>query len=255
MLLTIDAGNTRTKWAIFSADGQILKSGACLNAAFNKASLPLDKVTSVFISNVAGEAHANTMHAILTGRKLQTQWLKSTTQCCDVMNHYTQPETLGSDRWASLIAAWHMKHAPCIVVNAGTAVTIDALMPHTQHNNQAEFIGGMILPGLTLMQSSLSQATAQLQFDAASASANGWPFNTNTIDAMRNGALNAICGAIQNMLSAAGDKHPALPLVLISGGDADVIKKQLLSTVTNQVIIVDNLVLSGLYLIHRAQSQ
>lgn len=255
MLLTIDAGNTRTKWAIFNAHGEILQTGACLNASFNSTSLSLETVSSVFISNVAGEAHAETMQAIFIAHNLQPQWLKSAAQCCDVINHYTQPETLGTDRWAALIAAWHMKHVSCVVVNAGTAVTIDALVPHASNHDLAEFLGGMILPGLNLMQSSLGNATAQLGYDAHPVNFSASAFNLCTADAMRNGALNAICGAIRHMLSEVAEKHQTMPLIMLSGGNAEVIKKHLSDIVTNQVLIVDNLVLNGLYLIHRTQHQ
>lgn len=255
MFLAIDAGNTRTKWATFDAQGEITQTGACINAAFKNLSLPLETVSSVLISNVAGDVHANTIRNMLSGHHIHADWLKSSAKCCNVLNHYAQPQTLGTDRWASLIAAWQMQRMTCVVVNAGTAVTIDALVKLPNYHNQADFLGGMILPGLNLMQSSLGLSTAQLQHAAANININGSTLNLNTADAMQNGALNAICGAIQNMLTVINKSHHTTAQVIISGGDADVIAKHLSTVVTNQVLFVDNLVLKGLYCIYRAQNQ
>ena len=255
MFLAIDAGNTRTKWAMFDAQGEITQAGACINAALKNLSLPLEIVSSVLISNVAGEAHARTIHNILSDHHVHIDWLKSSAECCNILNHYARPETLGTDRWASLIAAWQMQHMTCVVVNAGTAVTIDALVKLQNHHNQADFIGGMILPGLNLMQSNLGHSTAQLQHNDTNANISGSILNLNTADAMQNGALNAICGAIQNMLTAIQKRYQTAAHVIISGGDANVIAKYLCTTVTNQVQFVDNLVLKGLYCIYSAQNK
>lgn len=255
MLLAIDAGNTKTKWATFNMYGEIADSGACINAAFSQSSLPLETISSVIISNVAGEAHASIIQASLVKEHLPITWLKSSAECCNVLNHYTQPESLGTDRWASLIGGWVMQHRPCVVVNAGTAVTIDALITHPDNKNQAHFLGGMILPGLGLMQSSLNNATAQLDCDVSITDMNGNTLNINTLEAIKNGALHAICGAIENMLVTIAKKYHIEPLVIMSGGDAQVIVKQLCNIVTNHVLFIDNLVLKGLYCISRAQHQ
>lgn len=255
MLLTIDAGNTRTKWALFSDDGAITQSGAQLNTLLDSAAFPLQHASRVFISNVAGEAHANLLKTIFTAHNLTPRWLKSSAQCCNVINHYQQPETLGTDRWAALVATWHIQHAPCVVVNAGTAVTIDALLSSTDKSSHGEFIGGMILPGLTLMQTSLGGATAQLPNNAEQSNISGSTFNTNTAEAMLNGALNAVCGAICHMLTGIAETYQVTPSVILSGGDAPQLLTFLSKSVTNQVLIVDNLVLSGLYLLERSQHQ
>jgi type III pantothenate kinase len=253
MLLTIDAGNTRTKWALFSNDGAIKQSGASLNALLDSAALPLQEVSRVFISNVAGETHANFLETIFTAHNLAPRWLKSSAESSNVINHYQQPETLGTDRWASLVAAWHIQHSTCVVVNAGTAVTIDALFTSAGNSTDGEFIGGMILPGLTLMQTSLGGATAQLPNNTDQSKISGSVFNTNTAEAITNGALNAVCGAICHMITAITEQYQVRPLVMLSGGDAQQLMAQLSNSVTNQVLIVDNLVLIGLYLLERSQ--
>ena len=253
MLLTIDAGNTRTKWAVFNGNGEITQHGSCFNDALLTADLTPQSLgyQRVVISNVAGAAHAEKLDHLLKPYHLPVTWVKASAQACDVFNSYAEPESLGSDRWAALITAWHIQHAPCVVVNAGTAVTVDALMHRV--DGKAEFLGGMILPGLNLMQASLGMATAQLPKHNAIQN-----FSTNTItdifarstaQAIHAGALNAVSGAIIRMAQALKNKCGQAPLIVLSGGDAAIINNDLSVTVTNETVIVDNLVLTGLYLL------
>lgn len=258
MLLAIDIGNTRTKWAIFNDTGEIHHQDACMNNVFTSANLspPQLDYNRIVISNVAGALHAETLTKKIAAFNLPIRWVKATNQAGDVLNRYLPAETLGSDRWAALIAAWHMQHRPCIVVNAGTAVTIDALCTREVNQRQyGEFIGGLILPGLTLMQQSLGLATAQLPTaPAVQATSFNVPkevFAKNTTDAIYVGALLAISGATQQMARALKQHSQQEPCIIVSGGNGQTIKDYLTSQVTNQVLIVDNLVLKGLYLIEK----
>ncbi|MFZ3087724.1 MAG: type III pantothenate kinase [Methylotenera sp.] len=285
MLLTIDAGNTRTKWAVFNHTGEITQQGACLNETLATADLSPQSLNyeRVAISNVAGKQHAALLAKKLAPYNLPVHWVRASIEACDVFNAYAEPEILGTDRWAALIAAWRMKHAPCVVVNAGTAVTIDALAPRidkyalapkidedaltpgidkialtnsSDSEQQGEFLGGMILPGLDLMQKSLGLATAQLPKNGTLQSANKRDiadiFAKNTTQAINAGALSAVAGAIMLMANALAQKCGQKPCVILSGGNALAIQNNLAGTVTNQVIIVDNLVLQGLYLLEHS---
>ena len=125
-----------------------------------------------------------------------------------------------------------------MVVNVGTAVTIDALTA------AGEFLGGLILPGPELMAEALATGTAGLprqpgQFEV---------FPTSTANAIFSGALHAVCGAIERIgrsLISAGHAEPA---IVISGGSGDVVAAQLGRPVT----LAPNLVLEGLVAIARA---
>lgn len=276
MLLTIDAGNTRTKWAVFNHTGEITQQSACLNETLATADLSPQSLNyeRVAISNVAGKQHAALLAKKLAPYNLPVHWVRASIEACDVFNAYAEPEILGTDRWAALIAAWRMKRSPCVVVNAGTAVTIDALAPRADKDalapgidkialtnssgreQQGEFLGGMILPGLDLMQKSLGLATAQLPKSGTLQGANERDladiFAKNTTQAINTGALRAITGAIMLMANALAQKCAQKPCVILSGGNALAIQDSLADTVTNQVIIVDNLVLQGLYLLEHS---
>lgn len=264
MIFTIDAGNTRTKWALFDDAGEVVWQDACLNADVASAIFLPDGQTasSTIIANVAGKDHAEKIAAQLQKFHIhQPHWAKASAEACGLKNSYAQPETLGIDRWAAVVAAWHLIQAPCVVVNAGTAVTIDAIYPMSAHNlGYGEFKGGLILPGLRLMQQSLGQATAQLPIpDEAltvpSSVARQQIFAQNTADAMFFGALHAIAGAITLMSHTLNAMFRTWPNVVMSGGDARTILKNMTADVTRQTIIVDNLVLQGLYLLEKEAQQ
>jgi type III pantothenate kinase len=264
MLLTIDSGNTRTKWALFDAAGNMTWQGVCANKELEKAALlpPNTACLTAIIANVAGEQHAEMLCTLLNKFAIKnTHWAKATPRTGDVISSYDEPETLGIDRWASMIAAWHLQKKTCIVLSAGTAVTIDALVADSATNKQeALFVGGVILPGLNLMQQSLGIATAQLpQFDPRAKinpTATGHPLanalGTTTETCIYQGALCAIVGGLMQVVELLKPYTHQPPMIILSGGDATIIKAWLLKenhqqSVIDSVIIVDNLVLKGLF--------
>jgi type III pantothenate kinase len=238
MLLVIDIGNTRTKWALADDSGKLHDAHACLNADIAASGLALaaKQATKVIAANVAGDEIAQQVSKIL--QPLAMNFTKVSAQAGGVTNGYAEPTQLGIDRWAALIAAWHLNQHPSLVVNAGTAITMDAL------DSKGTFFGGTIMPGLRLMQQSLTQNTAQLNMGAGALE----NFPTNTQDAIENGGLNAVCGAISIMLKRL-EKHSGwLPKLILSGGDADKIAEALKLN-AKQVIMTENIVLQGLVLL------
>lgn len=257
MLLTIDVGNTRTKWAVFNAVGEIQLQAACVNPLLAAADLSAAALgySRVVISNVAGSSLASLLTEKLRSAAIPIHWLKSTAQAADVMNSYEPSASLGSDRWAALIAAWHINPGPCVVVNAGTAVTIDALTMDATLNS-GRFLGGLILPGLELMQRSLGLAAAQLPLYNAEIAAHkpATIFANSSVDAIYAGGIFAILGAITQMTCALQQHSQQTPSIIMSGGNAALIYQQLaqanmLNNMIAQVRIVDHLVLQGLYVI------
>ena len=247
MLLCIDSGNSKTKWAVFNSAGEIVDFGSGLNSELADLAFPsASAYQRIILSNVAGAAHQASIIKRLAS-KLPMHTVQSPAVMAGLRNHYQVAQALGSDRFSAMMAAYCMQKASCVVVSAGTAVTIDAL---SVHGTQADFLGGWILPGLHLMQQSLTQAAAQLpETSFSSKPAEQTKFARNTEDAMQFGALNAVVGAIKEMSAAltANDNKPSH--VIISGGDAALIKTGL--AVTTPCSIVDNLVLHGLYFMDR----
>jgi type III pantothenate kinase len=233
-MLLLDAGNTRLKWA-FVRDGGWLRQGAAEISALGslrRAFADLPEPARILASNVAGDGVAQQLRAACAVWKSKVEFISAAREQCGVRNGYRRPEQLGSDRWAALIAAWSRQQAACLVVNCGTATTVDAL------SAGGEFLGGLILPGLDMMRESLASGTAQLR-----AAAGNWEdFPRDTADAIFSGAVKATVGAImqQHVLLRA----PQAPC-LLGGGAAAAIEGHL----GVPVVHVEDMVLHGLQLI------
>lgn len=245
MLLVIDTGNTRTKWAKVQEDGKLAAVQATLNNKLITSAIKQDlaSVDKVVVANVAGHEIAAQLNSIMP-EHLEPIFMVAKSEACNVINRYEHVETLGIDRWAAAIAAWHMYKQPTLVINAGTAITIDAL-GKDKATKKGEYLGGTIMPGLQLLFSALSENTAKL---TASASGRLDAFPKNTADAIQTGCMNAIIGAVVLQMKQL-EKHCAfLPKIVISGGDAVKIAEAL-NHHLNRVIVAENLVLQGLALI------
>ena len=249
MNLVLDLGNSRCKWAL--ANTGLQPSGALVYGddfarTLDQAFESLARPTQVAAVSVAGAARTDTL----------TQWVKRhwsldlrqfharATQC-GVTNTYDVPAQLGADRWAGLIAAWKFfgnTGRACVVVNAGTTMTVDAL------SADGVFLGGVIVPGVDLMRASLDAGTAQLRL----AQGAFYYFPDNTADAIMSGAINALTGAIERIRGYMEETGQGSPLVVLSGGAAALIQPRL----NTSVEWVDNLVLEGLLEIaNQQQSQ
>jgi len=233
MMLLIDAGNTRVKWALAdagAAPGAWSGTGAVAHAGLDALASDWAGVTRVLVSNVAGPALAARIAALLPAHA-QVEWFASTPQRAGVTNGYCEPARLGCDRFAAAIGARALVPGQnLIVATCGTATTVDAVRA------DGHFIGGMILPGLALMAASLARNTAQLpQVDAGALPP---LFGDNTHDAILSGLLSAQAGAIERAVAGLGGA-----ICIISGGAAPHIAPAL--KVGHQV--VDNIVLVGLH--------
>jgi type III pantothenate kinase len=212
MILVIDAGNSRLKWGIAASDADVLDGdwhglGAIGNgelAELGRQWVGLPVPDHVLCSNVAGAASAQAIGAALATWGIEAIWLRPQSRAAGLTNLYDAPGQLGPDRWATAVAAWHRKRSACIVVNAGTATTVDFISP------SAEFLGGMILPGVTLMKKALQRGTAELPLQAGAIHLQ----SRNTADAIETGCLIAQLGAIEHARRAF---LPGAPL-LLSGG-------------------------------------
>ncbi len=234
-ILAVDAGNSRIKWGLWDGgwlrQDSVAKGDAPLLAVAWQA---LDKPRSVIASNVAGPEVSEWLDVWARSQGLAVRWVTSQPEQCGVSNGYLEPTQLGADRWAALVAARHLAGGAALAVNAGTAVTIDAL------TQEGEFLGGLIVPGLDLMAAALARGTAGLT-RAAGAIA---PFPGTTADAIASGAMQSVCGAIERMERALAERG-SKPQILLSGGAAQAIRNHL----GRPARLIPNLVLEGLRMI------
>ena len=239
MIVTIDAGNTRTKWGVFDDAGHLVTKGVIDNTQLDQFKPPESWAgcRRAVISNVAGAPVAEQLASLAGRLALPLLTVKASGAAIGVINTYSQPEQLGSDRWAALVSAWNRYREPCVVATAGTALTVDAL------SSRGEFLGGLIIPGWRMMQTSLLAGTAEL----AELTGELKPFPKSTGDAIYSGAWLALAGAVEQVRQSLQDREGRAVRCILSGGDA----KQLLAALPSPAEIADNLVLHGLWLIER----
>jgi len=234
MILAIDAGKTRIKWGTY-ADGSWRETGACVTADATKLCemwSHINAVRRIMIANVAGEdVHAAIVEATVRFCS-DPEFIASQAAQCGVRSSYEHPEQLGCDRWAALIGAHRLYPGASLVVNAGTAMTVDAL------SDEGLFLGGIIVPGRDLMRRALDVHTAGLRWQPGEVRF----FPNNTGDAIMSGAAHALAGAIErmgNFMCASGQD----PLrVILSGGTAEILRP----LIALEAITVENIVLEGL---------
>ncbi len=233
MILLLDVGNTRLKWALASPRGWIAQ-GAILNQEVGTLALSqwqnLPRPLRVVGVNVAGEALRVRVEGQLARWRLWPHWLRPGPAAGGVRNGYETTSQLGPDRWAAVVAARKHAQGACVVVNAGTALTIDAV------DAQGLFRGGLILPGINMMRQALAANTARLQV----AGGIFQDFPTNTADAIASGSIQAACGAIDRVRALLAADTPVVDTVL-SGGAAGELRERLVPP----PICRENLVLEG----------
>ena len=240
MNLLVDIGNSRLKWGLES-NQKISQSRALFHQSTNfsqhltKDWQALIPPKTLAISSVSSEEIKSEIISLAQQlwKNINIIIAKSKSKQFNVQNSYSQPEKLGVDRWLALIASYNHYQQALWVIDCGTAITIDLI------NEQGQHQGGLISPGLQLMKTALSTHTATLNFPKVKRYNLGLANQTNK--AIFNGTLYAATGLIEQAIN----RHPLKAKLILTGGDAQVIAKNL----SQPVIIKPNLVLKGLALL------
>ena len=145
-------------------------------------------------------------------------------------------DTVGVDRICAAVGAYDHLGTACVVGDFGSAVTFDAV------SDEGKFLGGAILPGCGLQLRALANETAQLpEVEIAEPT---HTFGQSTADAIRNGIINGLRGAMRYFVEAYATEMGNWPLVILTGGDARLIGGDVEDSDLVQAI-VDDLVLRG----------
>lgn len=229
-VLLLDAGNSRLKWALVDSvvTSDLQMTGVCsyhdsgFPAQLQTAWRALPRVDKVLLGCVAGSAIIATINDAVNQRwGLAAEVLVSESTFGGIINAYAQPHQLGVDRWLAMLGGWRMltEPAPMWIVDCGTAVTVDHVSADGHHQ------GGLILPGLMLMQQRLTTAAAALNGNEGAGrdlpeSLPG--LATDTGSALMNGALFSLVASVDR-ICASDDRG----VRIITGGDGAIIKPYL----------------------------
>lgn len=221
MILLLDAGNSRLKWAMLrNADlehgGSFALAQGNIGELASAAWSELERPAAVIVANVAGEPVRRGLNSWAKRRwKLVPEYVQAVAEAFGVRNAYRQPERLGIDRWLALLGARELFNGALCVVDCGTALTIDVLAQDDQH------LGGLIIPGMRLMQHALTERSETVRQQIADAShAQVTLLGTDTGSAVAGGTLYAEVAMIDRVFD---DLQAELgePLhCVLTGGDA-----------------------------------
>ena len=225
MILTVDIGNSRIKWASWKAEKIVARGVAAYTAdksadVFDKLFSVVEKPAFIFAVCVA-ENKLSTALAEWSKQhwQLGVEFLKTEKQFNNIINAYKDPGQHGADRWAAVVAS----HQSCpgfsvCVINAGTAITFDLINKNGQH------LGGYILPSYVTMHKALLTDTANVKsaFDVQFyENENSVPDNTD--DAVNQGLHIFLQAGIREICQFAKQKMDPPMQIIISGGFAKTI--------------------------------
>ena len=217
MKLLIDSGNTKCKFAtVIDNTVENLESEVVLSK--------LNSFVEIIYSDVANSAELQALLQKVNTNKTKVTRVQVTKEAFGITCAYESFQTLGIDRWLAIIAAEQLFPAKnLIIVDAGTAITVDILTANRQH------LGGWIVPGIKLMEKSITDKAPNV-FTAPSVKSE--VFGTSTPSALINGCMNAALGLIEQarLQFETQTKDRSQPIILITGGDAQILSEHLKQT-------------------------
>lgn len=247
MILLLDLGNTRLKFALLDGDAFTHRGafGWDADIAHELATLwaswpaPL-RVVGASVVDPARETAVAVAAEKAFG--LAPEWVRTPAEACGVTNAYAEPHRLGVDRFLAMVDAWAAGRAPCVLASVGTALTLDALDAEGRH------LGGWIAPGPLLMQQSVLGATVQVRPGSAGAVRD---LADNTADGLASGCWQASAALVDRFVERSAPLLGGAPTVTLGGGDAGVLAPLL----EREVMLVPDTVLRGLAVWAKAHAE
>jgi type III pantothenate kinase len=244
--LLLDVGNTRVKWGHvrngrYAFSGSLPLSSLSVEQFLQQIVTDDTKPSKVILSAVSDADWVKMLRFQLTHvwacRLIE---VVSEVEREGLRNGYEQAHRLGTDRWCALLGAWRLQTDAVCVVDAGTALTMDVV------NNGGVHLGGLIVPGLTMMRQCLIQGTARLgqalDVDEQQLEAPKGLLGCNTAQAVAGGSLWSLAASVERLRAQAVDLVGGDMRCIITGGDA----QQLLPLLSGEWQWMPDLVLKGL---------
>ena len=241
MNLCIDQGNSRTKVALMTDEGKLIKdltykqfSSADVERLFD-----LYEITDSIISSVVDieAAIVNTL-----SRRSQHFVLFDHLTPVPIINRYETPQTLGQDRLAAAVGAKSLcPEQNLLIIDVGSAITYDFV------SAEGEYMGGNIAPGLKMRFTMLQRMTKKLPLVEVDENELIPLFGKNTRDAIAAGVIRGVAYEVKGYMRTLHEKMPFFRTFLTGGNAPYVLKNVRTSRNENRPIQYEkHLVLIGL---------
>ena len=153
------------------------------------------------------------------------------------------PAQLGADLVANAVAGINNYPVPLIIIDMGTATTLSVV------DEKKQYIGGMILPGPRISLDALTARASQLSGISLEAPKN--IVGKNTIECMKSGIVYSNAAAMDGMIERIEEEIGCKATVVATGGLA----KSIIPHCKREVILDEELMLKGLYIIYEKNKQ
>ena len=231
MLLALDVGNTRIKGAVFE-DTIFLERFVFSNESLGEnISIILKKYPNTTDLVVASVGNIEKTAFLSFENQLNIHFLTSDS-VFPFCNLYATPETLGIDRM--VLASGAVLQYPKqnrLVIDAGTCVTYDFI------DDQDQYLGGAITPGIRMRYESLHHFTAKLPLltledypKSQKESESIKMIGNSTPDSIHSGVLNGLIHEIDGFIEQHRQEYPKF-IIILTGGDADFLANRLKNTI------------------------
>jgi type III pantothenate kinase len=240
-ILCIDAGNSAIKWALSSRSGLSEMMSLAYEDDFSSDILfavwkPLEQPSHIIASCVASEAIWLAITEACNERwNIDVQRVSSLKQGHGLINAYEIPSDLGSDRWSAMVGAHHEVQSAFMIVDAGSAITIDLVSESGQH------IGGYISPGIKMMKQSLGLNTAQVNIESDKNETTSLLPASSTVECVSAGIYLSAVKLIEAVFEQESKKIKELTAI-VTGGNA----KRIADLLSFKYVTMPDLVLRGL---------
>ena len=235
MYLLIDIGNTRIKWQHRDDKNIIASNSISVEEFMDLDFSSIESIEKIIVSNVNHSVVLDKIREILAAFKCPI--IEALTDSNEyLVNDYEDNKTLGVDRWMAAMGAWKLYQRPLLIINAGTAITIDLI--DLDQKDKAHFRGGMILPGIAISLGILNNNTNLINTEIGKSK---YP-SLNTKDAVTTGIMTSIQGAV-NLVCR---KLPSSLPILLTGGDANLIYEQAEEDWKSRIKLENDLIFEGL---------
>lgn len=227
MLLAIDAGNTNvtaglidggriiTRWRLRTVHERTPDEwGILFRSLFELHDCPARVLDGVAAATVVPPLESTLTAMARRYFGVEPFWISGTTET-GLRILYDNPREVGSDRIVNAVAALEKYGGPCIVVDLGTAITFDAV------SARAEYLGGVICPGIGISISGLFQKTARLPM--VDFRDPGRLIGTNTVASMQSGLYYGLISMIDGIVEKMAAELGAGTRVVATGGQAGLI--------------------------------
>ncbi|MBV6519042.1 MAG: hypothetical protein DCC43_10950 [Candidatus Brocadia sp.] len=243
MRVAIDIGNTNIHIGIFEDDvlhaAHTVRNAPLLQTNFTKVLNPvvISQAQAVILASVNPPLEAYVIEYI--GKHRPEQPCRIGKEIPIPIPVLTEsPCSVGVDRLVNAIAAFERTKNGTIVVDAGTAITIDGI------NKEGAFLGGIIAPGIETSAKALHHATALLP--QVSIKKPNTVLGRNTEEAIQSGVYWGSVGMIRHLVDMIRDEMKCQPAIIATGGDASLLTQDILMVTT-----VPHLTLEGIHLAYK----